>query len=66
MTEYVTPDEAQRRTGIDATTIRKWARGGKIPGAYQVGEGKRGIWQIPADALPSLRKHETRGRKPKL
>lgn len=52
--EYVTPGEAEARTGIDATTIRKWADKRRIRGAKKIGTGKRGIWQIPVDQLDSL------------
>jgi len=52
--EYVTPNEAEARTGIDATTIRKWAVDGKIRGAEYLGEGKRGFWRIPESQLEHL------------
>lgn len=57
--DYVTPNEAEARTGIDATTIRKWAENKRIAGARKIGTGRRGIWQIPVNQLDSLHELKT-------
>jgi excisionase family DNA binding protein len=65
VTKYVNSIEASERTGIDDTTIRKMAAGNRIPGAYKTGQGKRGDWRIPEDALDTLPSLLKKGGRPR-
>jgi predicted site-specific integrase-resolvase len=44
-----TPEFA-KKWGVKQSTVSKWCREGKIPGAEQDGPGKP--WRIPDDAKP--------------
>jgi excisionase family DNA binding protein len=42
--------QAAHRWNVLPETIRRWIRGGKMRAVKT--PGKRGVWRIPADALP--------------
>jgi hypothetical protein len=43
----------QRRYAIQvqSQTVKQWCNRGKLPGAQKIGEGLRGVWQIPEPDL---------------
>ena len=50
--ETYTTDEAAQRLNRSAWTVRDWCNKGQVPGACRVrGNGRRGEWRIPHDAL---------------
>jgi predicted site-specific integrase-resolvase len=66
MVKYVNSVDAAEATGIDDTTIRKWAKDGKIKGARKVGEGRRGIWQIPVDQFETIKEMKKSTGRPRI
>ena len=64
MPEYITTEEAATILNIDASTIRRWAERGKIPGALLIGKGPRATWAIPKESLDGLSRSNA-GRPPK-
>jgi len=48
---YLTTDQVAARFDVSTMTVIRWCRQGLLPGAVQVGEGRRSIWLIPEDAL---------------
>ncbi len=64
MNERLTAAEVAERYGVNARTVARWCAQGRLPGAYKVGEGFRGIWVIPASALEGF-EPPTRGPQPK-
>ena len=51
-TDRVTCFEAARYLGISATTVQRWCKRGRFPGAEKT-SGETGEWRIPLDALPA-------------
>ena len=47
--------EFAKKVGASESTVCKWCREGKIPGAEQDGYGKP--WRIPEDAVAPKRKN---------
>lgn len=51
MSKTLSPNDASKRIGIPAITIRRQCAAGKIPGAAQDGQGG---WRIPETSLGSI------------
>lgn len=51
MKDYLNINEAARETGKSIPTIRAKIKGGKLPNAHQVPDGKRQLWRIPLSDL---------------
>lgn len=70
MSEFLTPEEMAALHEVVPKTIYRVLRADqtkpederKLPGAYKIGEGKRGIWQIPR-AVAETWERSPRGRK---
>lgn len=49
MSDYLSTAEAAKRMNLSHSTVCKWCREGKLPGAFQ--EHTRGPWRIPVHAI---------------
>ena len=43
----LTPDEAAELLRLDVTTVKDWARAGRLPGAVKIGKA----WRVKRDDL---------------
>jgi excisionase family DNA binding protein len=45
----LTPEEAADLLRLDVTTLKAWARAGRLPGAFKL--GRKGVWRVRRDEL---------------
>ena len=53
--DLMTTREVAEMVKIGERRLRRWCSKGWVPGAYQVGIGRRATWMIPRESLQAIR-----------